>query len=337
MTILTLDRAGPGLTVQDMGREGHLSSGIARGGAADRRSVLEACALLGNPAPLAAIEMAGPAAISTDAPVRLALTGAPMRATLDGAEVGWNRTIRLAPGQSLAIGAALSGLYGLLTPGGGIATEPVLGSRSAHLGAGVGRMLVAGDALPCGEDRDVDAAPVTLAPEDRFAGGTLRMLAGPQTGLFEETDLTRFLSTAFTRSPKGNRQGIRLDHPGAPFATKAQLDILSDAIVPGDIQMTGDGVPYILLADCQTIGGYPRIGTVLPADLARAAQGPPGSTLRFALVTLEDADRLPTEAQALDHLRRAVRRLVRDPRDMADLLAYQLIGGVTAGDDPTEG
>ena len=332
--ILTLHGAGPGLTVQDLGRPGHAGAGLSRGGAADRLAVLEACALLGAPHPLAAIEVAGSGVeVSCDAPARIALTGAPMRALLDGTPVGWNRTLRLAPGRRLALSPGRAGLYGYLTPGGGVATPTVLGSRSANLGAGIGAALASGDAVPCGADPDAEAGDTVLAVEDRFTGGTVRIMDGPQTAFFSSATRARFMAARFTRSAQGNRQGVRLSQNEGPFATRRQLDLVSDIIVPGDVQMTGDGVPYVLLADCQTTGGYPRIGTVVPCDLPRVAQAQPGCELRFRRLALAEVDALASEDQTLAALRRAVRPRLRDPRDMPDLLAYQLIGGVTAGDE----
>ncbi|KKK69754.1 hypothetical protein LCGC14_2930880, partial [marine sediment metagenome] len=132
--------------------------------------------------------------------------------------------------------------------------------------------------------------------------------------------------------PRGNRQGVRLDHVGAPFATSGQLDLVSEAIVPGDIQMTGEGTPFVLLPECQTTGGYPRIGTVIPDDLPRVAQAAPGEKLRFRFVTLDEAlaAHRPEPARLADY-RGKLRALVRDPADIPDLLSYQLISGAITG------
>jgi allophanate hydrolase len=105
-------------------------------------------------------------------------------------------------------------------------------------------------------------------------------------------------------------------------------------VQPGDIQLTGDGAPYILLAECQTTGGYPRIGTVLPCDLPVVVQAAPGTVLRFRFVTrAEGLAACAPEAGTFDDLRRRVRPLVRAAADIPDLLGHQLISGVTAGDD----
>ncbi len=332
---LTVVRAGPAMTVQDLGRPGHVDQGLSTGGAADRIALLEATALLAAPRVQPAIEMAGSGGTFTcDAPLRFALTGAPMRATIDSAPIAWNATHRLRPGQELTIGGALAGSYGYLTCAGGIAEQPWLGSLSAHLAAGIGGPLKQGGSLTLGDDPAPDSPAMTLPPADRFSGGDIRLMPGPQSALFDATTTQRFFGTGFTRGAQANRQGVRLDHAGAPFASAMTGGLASDFIVSGDVQMTGDGVPYVLLGECQTIGGYPRIGTVLPQDLPRVAQAPIGATLRFVRISLEQADAdIRDEATVLKDLRRAVQPRVRDPHDISDLLSYQLISGVTCGDD----
>lgn len=337
MTALTVSRADGMLTVQDMGRPGHLAQGLARGGAMDRMAVTEAAALLGAPAPLAGIEMAAAGGIFTfDAPTRIALTGAPMSATLDDAPLRWQATHLVLPGQTLRIAGAESGVYGYLTPAGGIATPVWLESRAAHLSIGIGALLQAGESLPCGDDpaRERPARAIDAAP--RFGGGVVRVMDGPQTGLFGDDVLAAFFATEFIRSPRGNRQGAQLDAE-ARFTSAHAAGLASDMIGPGDLQMTGDGLPYVLMAECQTIGGYPRIGRVLPADLPIVAQTAPGARLRFRRVTVEETDALNRSEKTL--LREAAGRcrdLIRDPATMTDLLSYQLISGVTAGKDPND-
>ena len=335
MPVLTVHSAGPGVTVQDLGRTGWTAQGLSRGGAADRLALLEAAALLDQDTGLAVLEMAGFGGVfSTDRPLRIALTGALMQADIDGVPVPPNTSQLLAAGAKLTIGGARAGVYGYLAFAGGIVTPPVMGSRAAHLTAGLGRMLAAGDSLPLGTDPAPDTPPRRLDSADRCSGGLIRLMPGPQTDLFDGATLARFLSTSFRRDPRGNRQGVRLDHDGAPFGVASGLSITSDLIVAGDVQLTGDGVPYVLLAECQTIGGYPRIGTVIPADLARVAQTAPGTMLQFTLLDIVQADATAQlDADLLRTLRQACQPLIRDPHDIADLLGYQLVSGVTAGDD----
>ncbi|MCB1342625.1 MAG: biotin-dependent carboxyltransferase family protein [Pseudooceanicola sp.] len=335
MGSLTILRAGPALSVQDLGRPGHLSEGLSPGGAMDRLALLEAAALLDLPDVVPAIEMASTGGrFSVDAPMRIALTGAPMKAAVDGAPAPWAATVLLLPGQVLEIGGATAGTYGYLTPAGGIRSPDWLGSRSAHLVIGVGGLLASGDTLTTGDDPAPQAPARRIDAGSRFNGGTLRLMPGPQTGLFDAATLERIQATGFTRSAQANRQGIRLDHDGAPFPAAAAKGLASDFILTGDVQLIGEGIPFVLMAECQTIGGYPRLGTVIPDDLPRIAQAPAGAPLRLALMTLDQADALwTTDAARLRSLKKRVQPLIRDPRDIPDLLGYQLIGGMTRGDD----
>jgi allophanate hydrolase len=192
--------------------------------------------------------------------------------------------------------------------------------------------LVPGDRLPVGPDAGGQAVRLDVA--ERCNGGTLRVLPVPQTALFAPAERARFAATPFRRDARGNRQGVRLAFEGAPFLGAAGLSLVSEVVQPGDIQLTGDGAPYVLLAECQTTGGYPRIGTVLPCDLPVMAQAAPGTALRFRFVTLaEGLAACAPEAETLAALRRRLQPLVRRAEDIPDLLGHQLISGVTAGDD----
>lgn len=330
---MIVHRVGPATSLQDGGRPGFLAQGLGRGGAADRRALAEGAALLGQGADLAALEMAGMGGVfEAVCDLRIALTGAPMRASVEGAPLVWGASHALRAGQMLEIGPVLAGVYGYLHVGGGFDAPKVLGAKGAHLAAGIGRVLAEGDRLAVGDDPGGEAG-LALPPDERFAGGELRAIHGPQTAMFPDEEIARFEATVFERDARGNRMGVRLRPEGAGFQSRAGLSILSDIVVPGDIQVTGDGVPTVLLAECQTTGGYPRIGTVLPCDLPRVAQAPAGAAIRLRFVDREEA--LAAEAAAAEALRALsgrLSRLVRDPRDIRDLLSYQLISGVTAGE-----
>lgn len=331
---LIIRRAGPSLTVQDFGRPGFLAQGLSRGGAADRLALIEGAALLGQNANHAALEMAGfGGEFSVTAPVRIALTGAQMVAQLDDQVLAWNASHLLIPGQNLRIGAAQKGVYGYLHFGGGIATDLVLGSRACHQTAGLGAALNAGERLPLAPD----AQPTTglhFTPRNRLNGGTIRIIQSAQTHMFSLAQQNRFSETVFEKTMHANRQGAQLAFTGDPFATEGQLSILSQVIVPGDIQMTGSGAPFVLMPECQTTGGYPRIGTVLPEDLPLVAQASPGSKLGFRFVTLgEGLATYRTVDETYREVKRQIRPLIRDPHEMDDLLSYQLVSGVTRGDE----
>lgn len=333
MSALRVLRIGPAASIQDQGRAGRLDQGISCGGAADLLALAEGAALLRQDGGLAALELAGMGgAFEATAPVRIALTGAPMVASLDGAPLAWNASHQLQAGQRLDIGAARKGVYGYLHLGGGIASEALLGARAAHLVSGLGRTLTEGDLLPAGTDTGRETG-LGLAAEDRFQGGELRIVESFQSSLFAQEVRARFAETAFTRGSRANRMGVEMISEGEGFAAAGQLNVLSEIIVPGDVQMTGDGKPFVLLREAQTTGGYPRIGSVLPCDLTRVAQAQAGTALRFRWISL--AEGLAAQVQ-YDKMIKALpmrcKPLLRDPAMMQDLLSYQLISGVVSAD-----
>ncbi|WP_340287671.1 urea amidolyase [Sulfitobacter pontiacus] len=335
---LTISQAGPALTIQDMGRPGWRAQGLTKGGAADPVALYEGAALLGQSPELAVIEMTGTGGTFTaDADIRIALTGATMAANIDGDAIVWNASHMLPAGAKLTIGGTTGGTYGYLHVGGGIASDTLLGARASHLSAGLGQPLAAGDALPLGADKSRETG-LQLPRDSRFDGGTVRVVASMQTDHFTADERKRFETTAFTRDPRANRMGVRMDHDGDGFSAEGGLSILSEVIVPGDIQITGDGAPFVLMGECQTTGGYPRIGTVIPRDLPRVAQAASGTAIRFEFITLEQAITLETQhRQDIKALGGQVTPLVRDPAKIRNLLAYQLVGGaISATDNPFE-
>ncbi|WP_101067703.1 5-oxoprolinase subunit C family protein [Roseovarius salinarum] len=336
---LIVHRAGPGVTVQDLGRPGYMAFGLSRGGAADRLALAEGAALLGQSETCAALEMAGMGGeFEAGADLRIALTGAPMHAAIDGTRVTWNASHALPAGSRLSIGGAEAGNYGYLHLGGGLATPERLGSRGAHLASGLGNVIEDGAHLPVGDDTAPGDTGMRLDADTRFDGGEVRVVSSLQTDFFGSEEVARFEATTFRRDARGSRMGVRLTSDAESFHSEAGLSVISEVVVPGDIQITGDGTPFVLLAECQTTGGYPRIASVLPCDLPRVVQARPGAALTFRFVTLDDA--LVAERKAHDHragLRDARHPLVRAPHDIRGLLSYQLVSGVTAGDDIERG
>ena len=332
---LKVHSAGPAVTVQDLGRPGHMASGVSRGGAADWIAFVEGAALLNQGLECAALELAGMGGVfEAVGDIRIALTGAPMRADCDGDALAWNASHKIAAGSKITIAQVTRGLYGYLSVGGGIATPQILGSRATHLLSRLGQAVAAGDTLPIGPDGSPEIFGDFFTPDDRMSGGTLRVLPSVQTERFAPDTRARFAATAFTRTPRGNRQAAELGFDGAPFGSADSLSILSEPILAGDIQMTGPGYPYVLLPECQTTGGYPRIGTVIPDDLPKIAQAGAGVTFQFVFVSHADAVAAHKTAQLrLNAVKAARRPLVRDPVLIRDLLGYQLISGVTAGAD----
>lgn len=329
---LIVHRIGPGATVQDLGRPGYLAFGLSRGGAADRSALTEGAALLRQKTGHAALELVGMGGeFEATEDMRIALTGAPMTASIDGARVAWNASHLLPKGARLQIASAQTGNYGYLHVGGGITAPQQLGAVSTHLAGGLGGPIKPGDRFAVGADEHGETG-LKLTPQNRFGGGTARVVSSLQTEFFAAAELERFEATCFLRDTRGNRMGVRLISDDEGFKSDAGLSILSEVIVPGDIQITGDGTPFVLLSECQTTGGYPRIGSVIPADLPRVVQARPGESLRFSFVSLEEAVAIQRQSLKVEQtLQTKLKPLIRDPGTMTDLLSYQLISGVTAG------
>lgn len=300
--------AGLANTVQDRGRFGHRAIGVPPGGAAD--ALLLACAnrLAGNADDAAAIEMplAGPALRALDGPVRVALMGAVqaqvLRAggavdKLDGAH-----SATLERGDVLRVGAVRAGVA-YLALSGGCQVPACLASRStyarARLGGVAGRPLAAGDLLPCGAPEG-DAELQWRAGPWRHEQGPVRVMPGPQDEAFEPAAIEDLLQSDWRVGRETDRMGMRLEGPA--LAHRGSADLTSEGVVPGAIQVPGNGQPIVLLADAQTVGGYPKIACVIRADLPRLAHLRPGDVLRFAAV-----DR----AQALEALRAQADALAR--------------------------
>ena len=278
---------------QDLGRPGYRHLGVPLSGALDPQWLAIANALVGNPPHNVALEMRlmGPK-LRAMTPVTVALAGEFSAKIEDAAGVSrpaanWCSHV-LASGESLAIGALHSGI-GYLAVGGGFDLPPVLGSRSTYARAGLGgidgRSLRTGDRVATGAGGADVSLRLPLAPP--LSGGPLRVMPGPQREYFTDAAWQQFIGEEFVVSREADRMGLRLDGPRLEHSHGA--DIVSDGVTPGAIQVPGDGRPIVLLADCQTVGGYPKIATVIGADLPRLAHALPGHKLRFIAVSAEQA------------------------------------------------
>ncbi len=332
-TKLEILKAGPAMTVQDLGRVGRLSQGLTRGGAMDRLAVYEAAALLSQPI-TPALEMVGVGGeFKANRDLRFALTGAPMTATIDGTPIEWNGSHRLAAGCVLKIGGVKSGTVGYLTLGGGFDTPEIMGAQSAHLIAGIGAVLVEGQFLSICDDTGQKVDQM-IVPDDRFQTGVINFTKSFQTELFEAKELQRFVETTFVKDARSNRQGARMAADGKGYASSGGLKVVSEIIVPGDIQIAGDGAPYVLMCESQSTGGYPRIGTVVPSDIPKVAQAQIGTKLQFRLLSREQAIEYERREQASwQNIGRRVVQRVRDPHSIPELLSYTLVSGAISATD----
>jgi biotin-dependent carboxylase-like uncharacterized protein len=304
---------GAANTVQDRGRRGFRRFGVPVSGAADPLLLAAANRLLGNPDDDAAIEMplAGPRLRATEGPVRVALMAASagalaarvIHADASTAPLPVAQTATLRRGDALAVGPVREGVA-YLAVSGGCRVPPQLGSRStyarARLGGVAGRALAAGDLIECGEPSGNPSLERRASAPFVHADGPLRVLPGPQDDAFEPAALAALLAEPWVVGRDSDRMGLRLQGPR--LAHRHGADIVSDGVVPGAIQVPGDGQPIVLLADAQTVGGYTKIATVIRADLPRLAHLRPGTTLRFTAVS---------RAQALAALREQALALER--------------------------
>ncbi len=332
-------RAGPCVSVQDRGRPGFLRDGIAEGGAIDRLALEEGRLLVGNDPGLACLEYAGYGGRFeiAGAPLCLALTGASAPLRLDDKPLQPRCSFSARPGQVIELGMPVDGNYSYLSVAGGIDVTPVLGSRSTHVRGGFGgfegRCLRKGDLLPVGKTEQSSCGMVLHHP-DRSLDAPIRILWSAQRDLFGEKELQLFANTAFVVTSEYDRMGVRLRSRAAPVCVQKGLEALSGVIVAGDIQIPGNGQPVVLLADHQPTGGYPRIATIIAADLDMFAQLPPGSEVRFEPVTEQQAvEALAQLSKRIGRLPERLQKHVADPLAPAELLSTNLISGVTTGSD----
>lgn len=287
MTALTITRPGLLTTVQDLGRWGHQHLGVPVAGPMDWYSHRLANRLVGNSDEDAALEVTliGPE-LTSNGDVVCAVAGAAFELTCGDRPVLSNAPFVLPRGARLRFRSRAAGARATLAVAGGIDVDPVLGSRATSLisrtGPFGGRALTAGDVLPVG--RRSQASRVSARPLSLPRGGTrLRVVLGPHHDRFTEDAVRALTSTRYTVTQDSNRMGYRLD--GAALSRHEASEMLSDATPVGSLQVPPSGLPILLMADRQTTGGYPKIATVITADLPLAGQLAPGDWVEFSPCT----------------------------------------------------
>jgi biotin-dependent carboxylase-like uncharacterized protein len=290
-------KAGMLTTIQDTGRWGYQSGGVPVAGPMDPVSHRLANALVGNERESAALEITllGPELEFEDERL-VAVAGADFELSLDGRPVPSNAPFIVVVGSRLRFGVRRRGARAYLAVSGGISVPPTLGSRSTHLVSAMGGLdghaLTAGQRLPLGET--ALAQRTALAPQTAVVPlpdhhARLRVLPGPQDDYFSADALDILQSASYAVAQNSDRMGFRLEGPRLIHARGA--DIISDATPLGVLQVPASGQPILLMADRQTTGGYPKIATVIAADMAVAGQLAPADTIAFAVCT-------PLEAMA---------------------------------------
>ena len=345
----TVEVVSPGAlsTLQDLGRPGWRRHGVPGCGALDPALLRIANVLAGNAEGAAAIEffVAGPTLKALDEPVQLGFAGdfslTLVRANGERTQLDSWRSVTLWPGDTLRAGSPRNSRCGVVAVR-GLVAPLVLGSASTYmralLGGYGGRALAAGDKL------SASAMPLKagMVPTEQILRrpraperGAMRVVLGPQADHFDAAALASFFGSEYQVSTEVDRMGVRLQGP-ALLHNALGGEMVSDDTVPGSTQVPGNGMPIVLLADGQKAGGYPKIATVISADLPRLAVAAVGTPLRFESVTVAQAEVLAREHEAgLRRLLSAIEPLALDGDvDLHAMYNANLVSGMIDAFDP---
>jgi len=296
-------------TVQDSGRFGYRSIGMPVTGALDQYSYRVANLLVGNDENAACLEITllGPT-FEVHGSAVIALNGALFQATLNEQPLPQWQAVEVKENDIITISEAKVGARGYLAVAGGFDVPMVMGSRSTYIrgeiGGFQGRPLQRGDKLEIGSPSKEPLQYVgKLIPSEYIprydASGivTLRVIMGPQEHCFSQKGLQDFLMSTYTVTSESDRMGCRLEGTSVEHLSKGHAQIISDGIPLGAVQIPGDGMPIVMLADGQTTGGYPKIATVCTVDLPLVSQCKPGDKVHFLEITQDEAISLLKEQE----------------------------------------
>lgn len=284
----------PGLLtlIQDAGRFGYHGIGLTTGGPLDREAFFWANRLCENALEATALEVSfGGLVLEAQVDTRIAVTGAQMPLKIAGQEAAAWETHAVKAGDKIELGFATAGSRAYLAVAGGFNVAAQFGSTATVAREGVGGLagekLQQGDQLVCAASSSEPRWQVPVAARPNYGKfAELRVILGYQQASFDSVQQALFFSSEYTLSDRADRMGFRLE--GQPV--KSTLDgILSEGICHGAIQIPADGQPIVLLNDRQTIGGYPKIGSVIARDTARLAQLMPGAKVIFTQISMEEA------------------------------------------------
>ncbi|WP_427030073.1 biotin-dependent carboxyltransferase family protein [Halomonas sp. H2] len=300
--MLDILAAGPFATVQDLGRPGLRGQGVSVGGAMDSLALRVANLLVGEDPGAAGIETTGlPLRVRVGRAALIAVTGAVSRVSVDGVAIPTYTSCLVEAGQVIEVGPAQQGTWSYLAVSGGIEVPSVLGARSTDLKGGYGG-IENGRALRPGDSLTLGASPIDPAPLHKRGGfgvlppprltdpeghTILRIIPGREYGEFDETQQARFWGELWTISNSSNRQGYGLQ--GRKLSPKTPLNLASYGLIPGVVQIPPAGEPVIQLAEANTCGGYPRMGTIIAPDLSALVQVAVGGKLRMQRITRDEA------------------------------------------------
>lgn len=297
---------GAHTSVQDFGRTGYRNLGVPTSGALDKRDLRLVNRLVNNPAATAGLEILylGPVFEVLSDTIRIAVSGSgstiEVLDTPDGITPAW-QSVQLARGQKFKITTSPDLVCCYLAIEGGLDLPQVLGSMSTYARAGLGgfhgRILAAGDELPLNKNTARDTPEYTFSQIPEIGDDDpIRITWGQQADYFTSASLNEFVSNEYTILPASDRMGYRIS--GVALQHKNSFNIVSDGTAVGAIQVPGNGAPIILLADCQTSGGYPKIATVISSDISVLARRAPGNKIRFKAVSISEAETIARAHEA---------------------------------------
>jgi biotin-dependent carboxylase-like uncharacterized protein len=328
LRILTV---GKGVTLQDAGRFGYLRSGVSWAGPMDGLAHATANRSVGASPTAAAVEISvgGIEATVEGGPLVVGLAGGAFDIRLDGRKLPSSVVLCLEPTSILSVRPGASGAWCYLAVAGRIDAPPTMGSSATHTRTGLGgiegRELRANDVLPITDPVGKSSMFEVDTPHLKRSG-CIRVVLGPQDDYFTPDQIESFLTRSWSVSNRSDRMGYFLE--GDRLSHAGSFNIVSDGIAMGAIQVPGDGRPIVLMADRPPTGGYPKIATVIGADLGALAQMRPGTSFNFAAVTISEA----VDARRAQHafLQRPLlrRRIVRTEFSSEFLLSQDLIGSI---------
>ena len=322
-------------TFQDKGRVGFQKFGVSKSGAVDLFALAEGQAVLSNKKNCTALELQlGGGQFKCLSAVWLAATGGEMEIFVDNNPVPWRCAFQIKPGQILTLGKRISGVYSYLHLHGGIDCKEVMGSRSTHIMSDLGECPKEGSVIKAMQEGQSKISPVGLDKTEYLSSKIIRVIKGPQTRYFFQKDINEFEKQTYKMSSKRNRMGARVEAANFKIKAAKGLTLISDPIIEGDIQVPADGIPTILLADCQPTGGYPRIGTVITADIPKIVQLQQNESFHFQFVSRKEAiEELSKFKKAMSMLPRQIKRAKCSTIEPQNLLEHNLISGVFGEND----
>ncbi len=331
---LRLLAAGPGVTLQDAGRFGFSRFGVTPAGPMDLAAFRIATGAVGATAAIE-ISLAGATMTAEETPLAVAIAGGDFNLRLDGAPLPAACLIPLTPGATLAVRAGTAGAWCYLAMGGVPQVPMQLGSVATHSRSGIGpQPLSGGDVLPILAPIAAPTAPMALrAAALKHEQAPIRVMPGPQDDYFPEASLDAFFAAEWRIGARSDRMAYALEGPR--IESRRGYDIVSDGVAQGAIQITGSGAAFVLMADRQPTGGYPKIGTVIGADLGRLAQTRPGAMVRFRRATWADA--VAARRLFFGEIEEGARMAPVSPASGAPLattlLGANLVGGFISADE----